>query len=92
MSSLADAPVTPEHELHDGKVVLVPLPRTLRLRIQEFIQTLLLEVGKPCAVIMEFPYKPLPGMQFWYADVALRRGRSGMLSAPGILTPPARSR
>jgi Uma2 family endonuclease len=85
MSSLAHSPVTwqdflrlperPEtgqrYELHDGEVIVVPPARPLRIKLQKRIEQLLeaLAAGRG-TVTIEFPYRPVLNLQFWFADVA----------------------
>jgi Uma2 family endonuclease len=85
MSSLAQSFVTwaeflrlperPEagkrYELHDGEVVLVPPARPLHIKLQKRIERLLeLLAGDRGVVATEFPYRPAPNLQYWFADVA----------------------
>jgi Uma2 family endonuclease len=85
MSSLAHSPVTwqdflrlperPEagkrYELHDGEVVIVPPARPLHIKIQKRIEQLLeASAGDLGVVTIEFPYRPVQNLQFWFADVA----------------------
>jgi len=85
MSSLAQSFVTwaeflrlperPEtgkrYELHDGEVVLVPPARPLHIKIQKRIERLIeAAAGDRGVVTIEFPYRPLPNLQYWFADVA----------------------
>jgi Uma2 family endonuclease len=85
MSSLAHSPVTwqdflllperPEtgkrYELHDGEVVLVPPARPLHIKLQKRIEQLLEAIAGDRGVItIEFPYRPVVNLQFWFADVA----------------------
>ena len=85
MSSHAHSPVTwadflrlPErpdtgqrHELHDGEVVLVPPARPLHIKLQKRIEHLLESLaGARGVVTIEFPYRPAPNLQYWFADVA----------------------
>ena len=59
------------YELHDGEVVIVPPARPLHIKLQKRIERLLEEhAGQRCVVTMEFPYRPVPNLQFWFADVA----------------------
>jgi Uma2 family endonuclease len=58
-------------ELHDGEVVLRMPPATPRhLKICERIAALLRRAYPTLEVHREFPYRPSPDLQFWYADVA----------------------
>jgi Uma2 family endonuclease len=85
MSSLAQSFVTwaeflrlperPEagkrYELHDGEVVLVPPARPLHIKLQKRIERLLESLaGDRGVVATEFPYRPVPNLQYWFADVA----------------------
>lgn len=84
MSSLATALVTWEQflklpdcdegyhqELHDGEVVVLPPARPVHIHVQRKIQKLLDRlIGEAGEVMLEFPYRPQPNLQFWYADVA----------------------
>jgi Uma2 family endonuclease len=59
------------YELHDGEVVAVPPPKPNHI----FIQSVLVEWLTSTAqgrgrAASEFPYRPAPNLQFWYADVA----------------------
>src|SRR4029078_240676 len=59
------------HELHDGEVVLVPPARPLHIKLQKRIEHLLETLaGERGVVTIEFPYRPAPNLQFWFADVA----------------------
>ncbi len=85
MSSLAHSPVTwqdflrlperPEtgkrYELHDGEVIVVPPARPLHIKLQKRIEQLLEALaGDRGTVTIEFPYRPVLNLQFWFADVA----------------------
>jgi Uma2 family endonuclease len=85
MSSLAHSPVTwqdflrlperPEtgqrYELHDGEVIVVPPARPLRIKLQKRIEQLLEALAaERGTVTIEFPYRPVLNLQFWFADVA----------------------
>jgi Uma2 family endonuclease len=85
MSSLANSLVTwkdfvqlperPEtgkrYELHDGEVILVPPARPLHIKLQKHIERILETIaGERGVVTIEFPYRPLPNLQYWFADVA----------------------
>jgi Uma2 family endonuclease len=85
MSSLAQSFVTwaeflrlperPEagkrYELHDGEVVVVPPARPLHIKLQKRIERLLESLaGDRGVVATEFPYRPVPNLQYWFADVA----------------------
>ena len=58
-------------ELHDGQVVSVPLAKPLHILAKSNIQ-LALTLAEPTRfrAVVEFPYRPQPDLQFWYADVA----------------------
>jgi Uma2 family endonuclease len=59
------------HELHDGEVVLVPPARPLHIKLQKRIEHLLETLaGERGVVTIEFPYRPAPNLQYWFADVA----------------------
>ncbi len=59
------------HELHDGEVVLVPPARPLHIKLQKRIEHLLESLaGDRGVVTIEFPYRPAPNLQYWFADVA----------------------
>jgi Uma2 family endonuclease len=59
------------HELHDGEVVLVPPARPLHIKLQKRIEHLLESLaGERGVVTIEFPYRPAPNLQYWFADVA----------------------
>jgi Uma2 family endonuclease len=59
------------YELHDGKVVAVPLPKPVHKRFQKRIEKLLEAVAGDRGVVQEErPYRPTRDLQFWYADVA----------------------
>jgi Uma2 family endonuclease len=59
------------YELHDGEVVLVPPARPLHIKSQKRIERLLEAVaGELGVVAVEFPYRPMVNLQFWFADVA----------------------
>jgi len=85
MSSLAHSLVTwaeflrlperPEtgkrYELHDGEVALVPPARPLHIKLQKRLERLLEALaGERGVVTIEFPYRPVPNLQYWFADVA----------------------
>jgi hypothetical protein len=85
MSSLAHSLVTwpeflrlPErpngaqhYELHDGEVKVVPPARPLHIKLQKRIEGLLEALAKGCGVVtIEFPYRPVLNLQYWFADVA----------------------
>jgi Putative restriction endonuclease len=59
------------YELHDGKVVLVPPARPIHIKLQKRIEQLLEALaGDRGVVTLEFPYRPFPNLQYWFADVA----------------------
>jgi Uma2 family endonuclease len=59
------------HELHDGEVVLVPPARPLHIKLQKRIEHLLESLAAERGVVtIEFPYRPAPNLQYWFADVA----------------------
>ena len=59
------------HELHDGEVVLAPPARPLHIKLQKRIERLLETLaGERGVVTIEFPYRPVPNLQYWFADVA----------------------
>jgi Uma2 family endonuclease len=59
-------------ELHDGEVVAVPPPKPRHSFVQMRIQELFRVVENfGFIAATEFPYKPAPDYQFWYADVAV---------------------
>jgi len=85
MSSLAQSLVTwedflrlperPEtgkrYELQDGEVIVVPPARPLHIKLQKRIEHLLESAaGERGVVTTEFPYRPAPNLQYWFADVA----------------------
>ena len=60
-----------QYELHDGEVVRMPPPRPRHLKLQQRIQQMLIEAIRARGVVMtEFPYRPLPNLQYWISDVA----------------------
>ena len=59
------------YELHDGEVVVVPPARPLHIKPQKRIERMLEDIaGDRGVVTTEFPYRPVPNLQYWYADVA----------------------
>jgi Uma2 family endonuclease len=59
------------YELHDGEVVVAPPARPLHIKLQKRIERLLeLLAGDRGVVATEFPYRPVPNLQYWFADVA----------------------
>ncbi len=62
---------THRYELHDGEVIVVPPARPLHIKIQKRIERLLETLaGERGVVTIEFPYRPVVNLQFWFADVA----------------------
>ena len=59
------------YELHDGEVAIVPPARPLHIKLQKRIEKLLEELAEGKGVVTtEFPYRPVPNLQFWFADIA----------------------
>ena len=59
------------YELHDGEVVTVPPARPLHIKLQKRLEILLeAQLQFLGVVTIEFPYRPDPNMQYWFADVA----------------------
>jgi Uma2 family endonuclease len=59
------------YELQDGEVVLVPAARPLHIKLQKRIERLLEALaGELGVVTIEFPYRPVVNLQYWFADVA----------------------
>lgn len=59
------------YELHDGEVFLVPPARPLHVKLQKRIERLLETIaGDRGVVTIEFPYRPVPNLQYWFADIA----------------------
>ena len=59
------------YELHDGEVVVVPPARPIHIKLQKHIERLLEELAADRGVVtIEFPYRPVPNLQYWFADVA----------------------
>jgi Uma2 family endonuclease len=59
------------YELHDGEVVLAPPAHPLNIKLQKRIERLLESLaGERGVVATEFPYRPVPNLQYWFADVA----------------------
>ena len=68
---LADAENGIHHELHNGEVVVVPPPKPTHIYIQSLLVEWLTSAAQGRGrAISEFPYRPAPNLQFWYADVA----------------------
>jgi len=61
-------------ELHDGVAVTAahrsPSPIKLQKRIEKLLESIAADWG---VVTIEFPYRPQPNLQFWFADVAYIR-------------------
>jgi Uma2 family endonuclease len=59
------------YELHDGEVVVVPPPRPWHARVQKRIELELQPLaGDQGMVLVEWPYRPSPNLQYWVADIA----------------------
>jgi Uma2 family endonuclease len=59
------------YELHDGEVVAVPPARPIHIKLQKQIERLLEGLAAERGVVaVEFPYRPVPNLQYWIADVA----------------------
>jgi Uma2 family endonuclease len=59
------------YELRDGEVVLAAAPRPIHIKTEKRIERLLEALaGELFVVTTEFPYRPLPNFQYWFADVA----------------------
>ena len=59
------------YELHDGEVKVAPLARPLDIKLQKRIEGLLERLaGDRGFVTIEFPYRPVLNLQYWFADVA----------------------
>ncbi|MBV8068873.1 MAG: Uma2 family endonuclease [Acidobacteriaceae bacterium] len=59
------------YELHDGEINVVAPARPLYIKIQKRIEQLLESLAGDAGVVaVEFPYRPLPNLQYWVADVA----------------------
>lgn len=59
------------YELHDGEVVVAPPARPLHIKVQKRVERLLESLaGVRGVVATEFPYRPAPNLQYWFADVA----------------------
>jgi Uma2 family endonuclease len=59
------------YELHDGEVVTVPPARPIHIKLQKRIEGLLEALaGDRGVVTIEFPYRPVANLQYWFADVA----------------------
>jgi Uma2 family endonuclease len=59
------------YELHDGEVVVAPPARPISIQLQKRIERLLeVLAGERGVVAVEFPYRPVPNLQYWIANVA----------------------
>ncbi|SRR6266567_261908 len=59
------------YELQDGEVVLVPPARPIHIKLQKRIERLLETLAGALGVVtIEFPYRPVINLQYWFADVA----------------------
>jgi Uma2 family endonuclease len=59
------------YELQDVEVVIVPPARPLHTKLQKRIERLLEALaGERGVVTIEFPYRPVVNLQYWFADVA----------------------
>jgi len=59
------------YELQDGEVIVVPPARPLHIKLQKQIERLLETAANDRGVVTtEFPYRPMPNLQYWFADVA----------------------
>ena len=59
------------YELHDGEVVATPPARPLHIKLQKRLDRLLEALaGERGVVTIEFPYRPVVNLQYWFADVA----------------------
>jgi Uma2 family endonuclease len=59
------------YELHDGEVVVVPPPRPWHVKVQKRLElTLQCIAGESGVVLREWPYRPMPNLQYWVADIA----------------------
>ena len=69
---LPERPATGKrYELHDGEVIVVPPARPLHIKLQKRIERLLEDLaGERGVVTIEFPYRPVLNLQYWFADVA----------------------
>ena len=69
---LPERPEDSKHcELQDGEVIVVPPARPLHIKLQKRIERLLESIaGDRGVVTIEFPYRPAPNLQYWFADVA----------------------
>lgn len=62
-------------ELHDGVVVTAAHRSPSHIKLQKRIEKLLESLPRDWGVVtIEFPYRPQPNLQFWFADVALSSG------------------
>lgn len=61
-------------ELHDGVVVTAAHRSPSHIKLQKRIEKLLESLAGDWGVVtIEFPYRPQPNLQFWFADVACIR-------------------
>jgi Uma2 family endonuclease len=68
---LPDAEDRSHYELPDGEVAVVPPSGPIHIYIQYFLARWLTAAAEGRGGAMaEFPYRPAPNLQFWYADVA----------------------
>jgi len=68
---LPDEEDATHHELHDGEVVVVSLPRPLDVYMQSLLVQWLTSAAQGMGgAHAEFPYRPATNLQFWHADVA----------------------
>jgi len=59
------------YELQDGEIIVVPPARPLHIKLQKRIEHLLeTAAGDRGVVTIEFPYRPVSNLQYWFADVA----------------------
>ena len=59
------------YELHDGEVKVAPPARPLHIKLQKRIEGLLEGLARSRGVVtIEFPYRPVVNLQYWFADVA----------------------
>ena len=77
---LPERPETGQHyELQDGELVVASPTRPLHIKLQKRIERLLEAVaGSHGVVTIEFPYRPVPNLQYWFADVAYIPQADGM--------------
>jgi len=59
------------YELQDGEVVIGPPAWPLHIKLEKRTERLLeAAAGDFGVVTTEFPYRPVPNLQYWFADVA----------------------